>query len=164
MYFICLLSLIVSVSSNLFEEDLESFVDEDVNHYEPTWASIDSRPLPTWFDDSKIGIFMHWGLFSVPSFGNEWFWSVTQSTFKMKIHKKQECETILKLVLLLGGTGKEPKIRNTSTLWQKTLGQTLLILILPIDLPLNFMIHNNGSIFSSNFILKSRFSTNLIKY
>jgi alpha-L-fucosidase len=75
-YFICLLSLIVSVNSNLFE-DLELFVDQDVKHYEPNWASIDSRPLPTWFDDSKIGIFMHWGLFSVPSFGNEWFWSVT---------------------------------------------------------------------------------------
>jgi alpha-L-fucosidase len=79
-YFICLLSLIVSVNSNLFEEASELFVDQDVTiktHYEPTWASIDSRPLPTWFDDSKIGIFMHWGLFSVPSFGNEWFWSVT---------------------------------------------------------------------------------------
>ncbi len=89
MYFICLLSLIVSVNSNLFE-DLELFVDQDVKHYEPNWASIDSRPLPTWFDDSKIGIFMHWGLFSVPSFGNEWFWSVTQRTFKIKIHKKQK--------------------------------------------------------------------------
>ena len=42
--------------------------------YTPDWKSIDSRPLPPWFDEAKIGIFIHWGVFSVPSFGNEWFW------------------------------------------------------------------------------------------
>jgi len=42
--------------------------------YEPNWNSIDSRPLPQWFDDAKVGIFLHWGVFSVPSFGSEWFW------------------------------------------------------------------------------------------
>ncbi|KAL4226532.1 Tissue alpha-L-fucosidase [Mactra antiquata] len=42
--------------------------------YEPTWESIDSRPLPTWYDESKLGIFVHWGVFSVPSFSSEWFW------------------------------------------------------------------------------------------
>ncbi|KAK7904220.1 hypothetical protein WMY93_016827 [Mugilogobius chulae] len=43
--------------------------------YEPTWDSIDSRPLPPWFDQAKFGIFIHWGIFSVPSFGSEWFWN-----------------------------------------------------------------------------------------
>lgn len=42
--------------------------------YLPTWDSIDSRPLPSWYDQDKIGIFVHWGVFSVPSFGSEWFW------------------------------------------------------------------------------------------
>ncbi|XP_064114846.1 plasma alpha-L-fucosidase-like [Macrobrachium nipponense] len=42
--------------------------------YEPTWESLDSRPLPQWYDDAKIGIFIHWGVFAVPSFGSEWFW------------------------------------------------------------------------------------------
>ncbi|KAK4308856.1 hypothetical protein Pmani_019470 [Petrolisthes manimaculis] len=42
--------------------------------YEPTWASLDTRPLPTWYDEAKVGIFLHWGVFSVPSFGSEWFW------------------------------------------------------------------------------------------
>lgn len=42
--------------------------------YQPNWESIDSRPLPSWYDDSKIGIFIHWGVFSVPSFSSEWFW------------------------------------------------------------------------------------------
>ena len=39
--------------------------------YEPNWASIDSRPLPSWYDESKIGIFMHWGVFSAPAFGDQ---------------------------------------------------------------------------------------------
>ncbi|XP_029685679.1 plasma alpha-L-fucosidase-like [Takifugu rubripes] len=42
--------------------------------YEPNWKSIDSRPLPEWYDQAKFGIFIHWGVFSVPSFGSEWFW------------------------------------------------------------------------------------------
>ncbi|KAK8788168.1 hypothetical protein V5799_022055 [Amblyomma americanum] len=42
--------------------------------YTPDWPSLDTRPLPPWFDEAKIGIFLHWGVFSVPSFGSEWFW------------------------------------------------------------------------------------------
>lgn len=42
--------------------------------FEPNWSSLDSRPLPEWFDQAKFGIFIHWGVFSVPSFGSEWFW------------------------------------------------------------------------------------------
>ena len=47
--------------------------------YQPTWESLDSRPLPTWYDEAKFGIFIHWGVFSVPSFGTEWFWNRWQS-------------------------------------------------------------------------------------
>ncbi|XP_067100016.1 plasma alpha-L-fucosidase-like [Osmerus mordax] len=46
--------------------------------YKPTWESIDSRPLPEWYDQAKFGIFIHWGVFSVPSFGSEWFWYYLQ--------------------------------------------------------------------------------------
>lgn len=48
--------------------------------YTPDWPSIDSRPLPTWFDDAKFGIFIHWGVFSVPSFKSEWYWYNLNST------------------------------------------------------------------------------------
>jgi alpha-L-fucosidase len=37
--------------------------------YTPDWASIDSRPLPQWFTDAKFGIFIHWGVYSVPAWG-----------------------------------------------------------------------------------------------
>ena len=26
-----------------------------LKHYEPTWESLDSRPLPQWYDDAKVG-------------------------------------------------------------------------------------------------------------
>ncbi|VDL70231.1 unnamed protein product [Nippostrongylus brasiliensis] len=42
--------------------------------FKPTWPSIDSRPLPAWYDDVKFGIFCHWGVYSVPAFRSEWFW------------------------------------------------------------------------------------------
>ena len=41
--------------------------------YEPNWESLDSRENPEWYDEGKIGIFLHWGVYSVP--GNMvWFW------------------------------------------------------------------------------------------
>lgn len=43
--------------------------------YEANWASIDSRPIPQWFTDARFGIFIHWGLYSVPAWapvGKEW--------------------------------------------------------------------------------------------
>ena len=42
--------------------------------YTPDWPSLDSRPLPDWFDEAKFGVFVHWGVFSVPAWGSEWFW------------------------------------------------------------------------------------------
>jgi alpha-L-fucosidase len=35
--------------------------------YQATWESLDSHPLPAWYDDAKLGIFLHWGIFSVPA-------------------------------------------------------------------------------------------------
>ena len=34
--------------------------------YEPTIESLDKHELPAWFADAKLGIFIHWGLYSVP--------------------------------------------------------------------------------------------------
>lgn len=34
--------------------------------YEPTIESLDKHPLPDWYADAKLGIFIHWGLYSVP--------------------------------------------------------------------------------------------------
>ena len=38
----------------------------EAKRYTPDWASLDSRPLPDWYDDAKFGIFMHFGTSVVP--------------------------------------------------------------------------------------------------
>ncbi|UYV68561.1 FUCA1 [Cordylochernes scorpioides] len=43
-------------------------------NFTPTWESLDARCNPSWFDEGKVGIFVHWGLYSVPALGSEWFW------------------------------------------------------------------------------------------
>ena len=54
--------------------------------YEPDWASLETHPTPEWFEDAKFGIFIHWGVYSVPSFCDtstysEWYqhWLNTNS-------------------------------------------------------------------------------------
>lgn len=42
--------------------------------YEPTFQSLEQvNPVPEWFKDAKFGIYFHWGVYSVPAFGNEWY-------------------------------------------------------------------------------------------
>lgn len=36
--------------------------------FEATAESLSGHVVPDWFDDAKLGIFIHWGLFSVPGF------------------------------------------------------------------------------------------------
>lgn len=35
--------------------------------YQNSWKSLDARSIPTWFEDAKFGVFIHWGVYSVPS-------------------------------------------------------------------------------------------------
>lgn len=49
-------------------------VSQAAARYTADWTSLDARPLPSWYDQAKVGIFVHWGVFSVPGFGSEWFW------------------------------------------------------------------------------------------
>lgn len=41
--------------------------------FAPTWDSLKTHSTPSWYQDGKFGIFIHWGLYSVPAFGNEWY-------------------------------------------------------------------------------------------
>ncbi|WP_227377662.1 alpha-L-fucosidase [Haladaptatus halobius] len=38
-----------------------------MSEYKPTWESLDTHALPKWFRDAKLGIFIHWGIYSVPA-------------------------------------------------------------------------------------------------
>ena len=41
--------------------------------YADDWVSLSTHPFPGWFRDAKFGIFIHWGVYSVPAFNNEWY-------------------------------------------------------------------------------------------
>jgi alpha-L-fucosidase len=41
--------------------------------YRPDWESLQKYEVPEWYKDAKFGIFIHWGVYSVPAFGNEWY-------------------------------------------------------------------------------------------
>ena len=60
--------------------------------YTTDWESINSRPVPEWFSDVKFGIFIHWGVYSVPAWApadadigvyakySEWYWCRMMNT------------------------------------------------------------------------------------
>lgn len=59
--------------------------------YTPDWNSLDTRPLPPWYDEVKFGIFNHFGLYSVPSYHSEWFWwdwkGTKEGDIELFVHK-----------------------------------------------------------------------------
>ena len=48
----------------------------DGQHYQPTWASLDARPVAPWWTDAKFGVYVHWTLASVPGWGrhSSFYW------------------------------------------------------------------------------------------
>jgi alpha-L-fucosidase len=41
--------------------------------FDATWESLRQYSPPRWYEDAKFGIFLHWGVYSVPAFRNEWY-------------------------------------------------------------------------------------------
>src|SRR5688572_31330844 len=60
--------------------------------FEANWASLNKRKIPEWFHQDKFGIFIHWGVYAVPSYApvipnsgtsySEWYW--------YRMHEKQK--------------------------------------------------------------------------
>lgn len=66
--------------------------------YEPSWDSLSKHPAPAWFDDAVLGIFIHWGVYSVPAYCDtstysEWYrhWVDTgaHDGFERRFHAEQ---------------------------------------------------------------------------
>jgi alpha-L-fucosidase len=83
-YSLCLLLVLLAINGRTNAQ----------TKYTADWASIDARPIPQWFKDAKLGIFIHWGVYSVPAWAPvgkdyatyskyaEWYWNrlVTDSS------------------------------------------------------------------------------------
>ncbi|MFG0266700.1 MAG: alpha-L-fucosidase, partial [Rhodopirellula sp. JB055] len=41
--------------------------------FQADWNSLEKYEIPQWYKDAKFGIFIHWGAYSVPAYGSEWY-------------------------------------------------------------------------------------------
>lgn len=42
-------------------------------YFKDSWNSLGNYKVPSWYEERKFGIFIHWGVYSVPAFGSEWY-------------------------------------------------------------------------------------------
>lgn len=52
-------------------DKINSVVDQ--GPFKPTWKSLETYEVPEWYRDAKFGVFIHWGAYSVPAYGSEWY-------------------------------------------------------------------------------------------
>ncbi|OAQ58775.1 glycoside hydrolase [Purpureocillium lilacinum] len=45
-----------------------------IPNYQANVASVSNHEAPNWYRDAKFGIFIHWGVYSVPAYDTEWYW------------------------------------------------------------------------------------------
>lgn len=69
--------------------------------YAPSWESLNTRGIPEWFNREKFGIFIHWGVYSVPAYAPvipnsgysyaEWYWQriVTKIPAFVEFHESR---------------------------------------------------------------------------
>lgn len=101
---------------------------------QPTWESINQRGYPQWFQDAKLGIFVHWGLYSVPAYAGaesygEWFYRGLMLGDSIRV--KEMADFNRRWGYLLGdqwsgrlsnsdGVKQRPKITDLYTLYAQT--------------------------------------------
>ncbi len=54
-----------------YVKQIESVIEN--GKYKDNWQSLSNHKTPEWYYRDKFGIFIHWGIYSVPAFGNEWY-------------------------------------------------------------------------------------------
>jgi alpha-L-fucosidase len=76
--------LLKTLAATLPAAALRSAAQAQSRVYQPDWASLDQRPTPSWYTNARFGIFIHWGVYSVPAYAPvhvkgelqyaEWYW------------------------------------------------------------------------------------------
>ncbi len=67
--FITILTIICFLLNSCSSERKPS----DIRKYESSWQSLIQHEVPEWLQDAKFGIYAHWGLYSIPAFGREYY-------------------------------------------------------------------------------------------
>ncbi len=84
-YIILALTLAIFVSCGTSQKKEE----QKIKKYQPTWESLAKHNEdPDWFQDAKLGIYFHWGVYSVPAYANEWYprWMHFENMKEYKYH------------------------------------------------------------------------------
>jgi alpha-L-fucosidase len=63
----------------------------DQGTFKANWDSLATYKIPTWYQDAKFGIFIHWGVYSVPAHNGEWYprKMYQQADEEYKYHQKK---------------------------------------------------------------------------
>lgn len=80
IFLLCALTLLEIAGPVLADDrskqgDVLRTVDQVVRRgpYRPDFASLSQHQVADWYRDAKFGIFLHWGVYSVPAWGSEWY-------------------------------------------------------------------------------------------
>ena len=67
-------------------------IDDVISHgrYKADWSSLSGHKIPDWNYGAKLGIFIHWGIYSVPAYACEWYprWMYCQGAREYEFHKE----------------------------------------------------------------------------
>ena len=58
--------------------------------YKADWGSLSNHKTPSWYYEAKLGIFIHWGIYSVPAYACEWYprWMYNPGSREYEFHKE----------------------------------------------------------------------------
>ena len=52
--------------------------------YKADWTFLTHHKVPDWYMTDKLGVFIHWGIYSVPAYGSEWY---SRSMYDKKVRE-----------------------------------------------------------------------------
>ena len=91
---LCILTLAMACKPEKTEKMSQASIGKPSEVYEPNWESIKKNYKdPEWFNEQKFGIFIHWGVYSVPAFGSEWYprrMYMDTATFSAQLNHQEE--------------------------------------------------------------------------
>jgi alpha-L-fucosidase len=72
-----LIALFIGCTSSVeeYSQDISTYISPlGTDIHKPDSTSLaQNYTIPDWFKDAKLGVFIHWGVYAVPAFGNEWY-------------------------------------------------------------------------------------------
>lgn len=59
----------------MYHEEYLELIDKTISEgkYKDDWKSLSGHKVPSWYYEAKLGIFIHWGVYSVPAYLSEWY-------------------------------------------------------------------------------------------